>query len=178
MTPGERKWQRIKSDPVLRSRVKAQYKAWYERNGRTPERIAKAREAERRRRADPTKQPSLKEAARRYREKYRVQRLAYHAINRAKHNGLACDEDYMRALGYSRPTNCPCCGIVLNYAYSGTGKEPLYNGPSLDRVDTLKGYVAGNVEIICWRCNALKRDSTLKELEQIVQYMRKRLCGQ
>jgi hypothetical protein len=35
------------------------------------------------------------------------------------------------------------------------------------------GYVRGNVEVISWRANSLKRDGTLDEMEKLVMWMRK-----
>lgn len=45
-------------------------------------------------------------------------------------------------------------------------------GPSLDRIDPHKGYVKGNVAIICFRANRLKANATLEELEQLVNYIK------
>lgn len=45
-------------------------------------------------------------------------------------------------------------------------------GPSIDRIDPRKGYVKGNVAIICFRANRLKANATLEELEQLVNYIK------
>jgi hypothetical protein len=45
-------------------------------------------------------------------------------------------------------------------------REP--NSPSLDRIDNTKGYVPGNVWVISWRANDLKRNATLEELKLLV----------
>ena len=88
---------------------------------------------------------------------------------------MECDAVFLKSMRHQRPDHCPCCGTKLDYSFSGNGKRAIINGPSLDRVDTTKGYILGNVEIICWRCNALKRDAILPELEAIVAYMKARL---
>lgn len=67
-------------------------------------------------------------------------------------------------------------GTDLDYSYQPRAGRPSPAGPSFDRIDTTKGYVKDNIDIICWRCNAIKRDATLEELEAIVEYMRKNLC--
>lgn len=53
--------------------------------------------------------------------------------------------------------------------------KPLIRGdidwtPSLDRVDSSKGYTKENIEIISNRANRIKNNATLEELEQLVAY--------
>jgi G:T-mismatch repair DNA endonuclease (very short patch repair protein) len=43
--------------------------------------------------------------------------------------------------------------------------------PSVDRLDNSKGYIKGNVVLICWRCNNLKSDSSIEKLEKIVRWL-------
>lgn len=43
---------------------------------------------------------------------------------------------------------------------------------SLDRVDSSKGYVPGNVDVISTRANLLKNNGTLEEFEAIVKYIK------
>jgi hypothetical protein len=172
-----RKTERYRNDPEYRARVLAQGRKFY--NGRSPEQ----KEAKRKkllvyhskRRADPEAKAKMAEYARRHREIFRIKHLVRTAILRAKKNGLECDREYMKTVAELRPITCPCCKRQLEYAYSGKLHHPLINGPSLDRIDTTKGYIAGNIDIICWRCNAIKRDATLMELETIVRYMREHL---
>lgn len=153
------------------------WRDWYARTGgNTPQRVAKRRIYHARRRKDPKVIPLLQEARRKYTEKFRVKLLAKHAIKRAVKNGIAADPIYMKEVSKLKPKKCPCCGIQLDYSVVvGGSTNPKPRGPSLDRIDPTKGYVRGNVEIICWRCNALKRDATLKELRMLVAYMAERL---
>lgn len=66
------------------------------------------------------------------------------------------------------PAVCPVLGIKL--ALPGQGKRTA-NTASVDRVDSSKGYVTGNVRVISWRANLLKRDGTLDELRRIARYV-------
>jgi hypothetical protein len=68
------------------------------------------------------------------------------------------------------PEVCPVFGfpLVINV---GGGKQS-FNSPSLDRIDSTKGYVPGNLQIISWRANQLKRDGTLEEFEMLVAHLR------
>ena len=67
------------------------------------------------------------------------------------------------------PENCPCCGVVLARF---SGQSSFGPQPSIDRLDSARGYEPDNVAIICWRCNSIKRDATADELERIAAWMR------
>ena len=58
---------------------------------------------------------------------------------------------------------CPILNVPLEY---GTPYSP-----SLDRTNSSKGYIPGNVQVVSWRANTLKNNSTLTELKQLVTYM-------
>ena len=66
------------------------------------------------------------------------------------------------------PTVCPVFGYELKYG--GRGKRS-YASASLDRIDSTRGYVPGNVQVISWRANDLKRDATVEELRLLLAYM-------
>lgn len=67
---------------------------------------------------------------------------------------------------------CPCCGVELEIEYvSKNTRENNY--PSIDRIDSSKGYIEKNIAIICWRCNYLKNDGTAAEHKLISEYMEK-----
>lgn len=60
--------------------------------------------------------------------------------------------------------NCPVFGFPLNW----NGKNHLdYNFPSLDRIDSNKGYEMGNIRIISNKANVIKSNATLEELQLI-----------
>ena len=65
---------------------------------------------------------------------------------------------------------CECCGKRLDISFKSNG-SPNNDSPSMDRVVGSKGYVDGNVALLCWRCNNLKRDATSNELRQIANWM-------
>jgi hypothetical protein len=64
------------------------------------------------------------------------------------------------------PLTCPILGIVLQH---NTG-SPKDNSYSIDRIDSSKGYVPGNIVVISFRANRIKNDSTLSELKSLVEY--------
>ena len=47
---------------------------------------------------------------------------------------------------------------------------------SLDRIDSTRGYVKGNVQVLSTRANILKNDATLEELVKLVAFLQKSVC--
>ena len=66
------------------------------------------------------------------------------------------------------PEICPVLGIKLQ-VNRGCGFKPT--SPSLDRKIPSVGYVKGNVRVISYRANEIKRDATLEELEKVIRYL-------
>ena len=77
------------------------------------------------------------------------------------------------------PEFCPVLPwIRLEYEVGGmglgmTGRKD--SAPSLDRIDRSIGYVKGNVRVVSWRANSLKKDATDQELFALGEDARKRL---
>lgn len=160
------------SEKARKQRQTASYKEWRAKYEKTEKYRNRIRAYQAKRRKDPIIAEVMREYGRKHKDKNRILWLARSAINRSKANGLECHETYLReVIAKQRPDRCPCCGIDLDYGRSDSTR-PLRHGPSLDRIDCTKGYISGNIAIICWRCNAIKRDATLSELEKIVEYMR------
>lgn len=61
------------------------------------------------------------------------------------------------------PDKCPVFGteFVVN----------TQQAASIDRIDSTKGYVRGNIAIISRRANTIKNDATVEELKQVIRYM-------
>jgi len=87
------------------------------------------------------------------------------AKGRAKRNGLDFDICYEDIL---IPEFCPVLGLKLSLDNSLNSRD---TSPSLDRKDSSKGYIKGNVYVISWRANKLKSDATLEEISKIKDYM-------
>jgi hypothetical protein len=68
------------------------------------------------------------------------------------------------------PSNCPCCDVEIAH---GTGAARMQS-PSLDRIIPARGYVKGNIQWLCWRCNRIKCDATPEELMKIALFMKER----
>lgn len=68
---------------------------------------------------------------------------------------------------------CKCCGVKMDFSF----KEKKYqnnNSPTIDRLDPNKGYMIKNIRVLCYKCNVIKGNSTLKELETVYKWMMKR----
>ena len=62
---------------------------------------------------------------------------------------------------------CQVCGVLTR---PSVGKRDRLS-PSLDCVDPLLGYIEGNVDMICWGCNDLKRWGRALQFMQLSEYV-------
>jgi hypothetical protein len=96
-----------------------------------------------------------------------VHRLLTSARDRAKEKGITfC----LTVSDVFVPKRCPILGIPL---VPGKGKQTA-NSPSLDRINPLKGYVPGNVQVISYRANAMKQNASPKELVRFAEWVLKK----
>lgn len=86
------------------------------------------------------------------------------AKSRAKKKGL---EFTILLEDVAIPAVCPVLGIPIS---RGTRGDHGYS-PSLDRIDSSKGYVPGNVMVISWRANIVKSDAEAWEVQKVADYM-------
>lgn len=63
------------------------------------------------------------------------------------------------------PDVCPVFKIPFEYTPGS-----LYV-PSIDRIDSSKGYIPGNVQVISWRANSLKNNMTADEARLLAEFM-------
>lgn len=70
---------------------------------------------------------------------------------------------------FELPTICPALGVPLVISSKKGGE---WNSPSLDRIDSTKGYIPGNLIVISKRANTIKCDATLDELEAVIAFMK------
>ena len=88
----------------------------------------------------------------------------HHNRMKNKHD-FDIDEEYLQLFDTD---TCPILGMPIQCnigKYTGQGgRQHSHDSKSLDRVDSTKGYIKGNVQIISWRANSLKGDATLEEM--------------
>ena len=106
--------------------------------------------------------------------RFRCQILRGGMIDRAKKKGIEFNKELFTT-NYlmdriSKNPHCECCGKVLDMGYK---KDGIQNddSPSMDRIDSEKGYTLENTAILCWRCNKHKQDSTANELRMIADFI-------
>ena len=98
--------------------------------------------------------------------------LYNNAKRRAKTSGLAFNigiEDI------HIPDYCPILGIKIYKQWGLTEQTHIArsNNPSLDRIDSSKGYIKGNVEVISYRANTLKKNGSSLEHQKIADYIKR-----
>lgn len=118
-------------------------------------------------RANPEKHAARE---RQYKNKKPWRYLLYNARRRAVAKNLPINitEEYVKELFDACNGICPILGIKME-THTGKVQDNSY---TLDRVIPEKGYVKGNVAIISHRANSIKRDANLKELIQLVKWMK------
>ena len=62
---------------------------------------------------------------------------------------------------------CPIFGMKLEFNSAGFRE----NSPSIDRIDSTKGYTPDNIQIISWKANRIKGYASIQELEMLLAYL-------
>lgn len=105
---------------------------------------------------------------------HRLSRILINVKARAKDRGTDYDEDYMNTFVENPPVSCKCCQREFSYTTRPSARCSD-ESPSFDRIDSGKGYIAGNVFVLCFRCNSIKKDATVGELQRVIKYMEENL---
>ena len=97
-------------------------------------------------------------------------RLLYSARYRAKIGGFPCT---ITEADIVVPTHCPILGIEL---VRGEGQSSEAS-PTLDKINPALGYVPGNVQVISYRANSMKRDASADELRRFAKWVLENMDG-
>jgi hypothetical protein len=100
---------------------------------------------------------------------YRLQMLINASKQRARLNDREHDinvED-IKAI-YPVDGCCPIFGLKLEF--NGAGFRD--SSPSIDRIDSTKGYTQDNIQVISWKANRIKGAASLQDLEMLVAYLK------
>jgi hypothetical protein len=107
--------------------------------------------------------------ARRKNFEYRLQMLLNASRQRSKEKNRPHDITLQDIKDiYPVDGKCPIFGMHLEFNLAGFRD----NSPSIDRIDSSKGYTRDNVQIISWKANRIKGAATLEDLELIAAYLR------
>lgn len=98
-------------------------------------------------------------------DKVIISRLFYEAKKRSKERSL---EFTITKDDIVLPTHCPILGIKLESHDNVFGR----NSYTLDRIDSSKGYIPGNVRVISWQANYIKSNLSLEQAENLVRYIK------
>ncbi|UAW01072.1 hypothetical protein STIP28_30 [Synechococcus T7-like virus S-TIP28] len=102
-------------------------------------------------------------------EAYAVAQAKY----RAKRKGLDFDitPEYIKSIDGDR---CPYLDIPMSWNISNsTNGRASDDSKSIDRIDSSKGYVRGNVIVCSWRANNILSNATLPEINLIAHNFRR-----
>tara|TARA_B100001057_G_scaffold493510_1_gene588063 strand:- start:110 stop:1015 length:906 start_codon:yes stop_codon:yes gene_type:complete len=78
------------------------------------------------------------------------------------------DIDYLESI-FPKDNICPVLGIKMEFHVGS-----VQTSPSVDRIDSKKGYVKGNVAWVSYRANSIKQDATIEELEKVFKFYKKK----
>jgi hypothetical protein len=83
------------------------------------------------------------------------------AANRgAASQNIEVDLDYVYDVGANQDFYCALTGAELEFSRGGQywlGKWSNPNSCTIDRIDSSKGYVKGNIQLITWKANCIKQ---------------------
>lgn len=78
-----------------------------------------------------------------------------HAAKRKQHLGFDIDLGFLLQLYEAQGGKCALSGVEMTYS-AGNGR--VNTNISIDRIDSAKGYVRGNVQFVCDLVNRMKQD--------------------
>lgn len=76
------------------------------------------------------------------------------ARQRAKRYGVPCTLTLMDVRAILAPMRCSATGLPLAHSKG----QPSALSPSIDRIEPARGYVPGNIRLVCQRFNVLRKD--------------------
>lgn len=68
------------------------------------------------------------------------------------------------------PEFCPALGI--KFKYESQSNRRADDAPTIDRIDSSRGYVRGNVQILSRKANRIKNDGTPDEVMRVAMFMK------
>ena len=125
----------------------------------------RSKEAVDRRRIKAKERQAKKRESHEYRIKMLLSASKARARNKGREHSITIEDIYEL---WPPDNKCPVFGIELEW--NSTGFRDT--SPSIDRIDSLKGYTKENIQIISWKANRLKSSATIEDLELLLSYMK------
>lgn len=94
------------------------------------------------------------------------------AVSRAKKRAELCGVPFditVTDIENIMTDTCPIFGTEFKFIGNKTSKG---DSPSLDKVDPIKGYVVGNIEIISMKANVIKQNATSTEIFKVAEWLK------
>lgn len=85
---------------------------------------------------------------------------------KARKRGIPFTLTYESYLALRAEPSCVCCGNPVAWTCHG----PPHTRASVDRFQPNRGYVPGNVNVLCGRCNVIKNDATPAQIELVLNW--------
>lgn len=145
-----------KTDPAYVEKSRAYSRAWREQNREKAIQASKDWYA-----AHPGYQTKKM-------HEYRMARPGKYLLRGARDRAMALDLPFnITEVDVLIPTHCPVLGIEIKIAARGFDRA----SPSIDRIIPALGYVRGNIRVISYRANELKKDSTADEMIRVANWL-------
>jgi hypothetical protein len=93
--------------------------------------------------------------------RYAISRARAKALGRRPTEG-AVSLDYLMEMYEANHGLCEVSGFKMTWSTGDSGRKPT--SISIDRINSSKGYVAGNVRLVCWQVNAFKGNWTDEQM--------------
>ena len=85
--------------------------------------------------------------------------------------------EYLKEIWEKQEGICPYLGIKLTINTYGKIKKDPVTSASLDRIDSSKGYIKGNIQWISRSMNYLKNDMTNQQVLEVIELIYKQRKG-
>lgn len=90
-------------------------------------------------------------------------------VKRSKKTNKDITSDFLYNFIIQKNKRCECCNVKLDLSY----KNNVSNlSPSIDKLIPENGYTISNIALLCWKCNIIKSNANLEELNAILLWMK------
>jgi len=89
---------------------------------------------------------------------------------------ISVNLDYLYSIGEKQNWVCALTGVPLEFTRGGTnwgGKWCNPNSCTIDRINNEKGYVKGNVQLVIWKANYLRKELPIKQFIKLCKQITK-----
>jgi len=113
-----------------------------------------------------------------YRERYKLNNPEAFLLSGAKQRAENAGMDFnITEEDIVIPSHCPVFHFPLVWRSESSGMK-MDDSPSIDRIDSTKGYIKDNVQVISWKANRLKQNATLEDVEKLYNHMKQQVHNQ